>query len=704
MRRVLNSGLLSLALFLGAGTRSSGLTWYWSNPLPHGNDIAAMADFNGLVIQAANLGQLYTSDDLQLWVPRTTNTTNSLQALTVFGNQLVVTGENGAVLHSTDGVNYSCTNLGTADWLVAVAASSNLLVAVGDNAAIYTSTDAAHWTRQAAPPNVNGDWLQGVAYGAGTFVTVGDSGYIATSTNGTNWTYRASPATGDLTYVGWINTPGGTGGFTAPSFVAVSDAGEAIISTNGGTNWASEPNYTPTTNVLYTAAGNTDSRIIAGDGQISMERMIAGARWPTNSAGTPLWTYFSSLWETNLATEYLLAGQTGFTAAGAETNSVYSWNQLDDSIRSWLWSVTTNAGLYVAVGDNATIMTSADGVQWDTEAIPYTNGVSPANTVFFGVGGSSNLLIAVGNGGATVLSTNNSVTVVTTNSDGTLSTNSASTFGILWNPVPPATTNDLHGVAFFNDQYYVSGGNGTVLRSPNGVAWSKQITPTTAFISGLAAYPGGMVAVGDMGTILTSPDGASWTLQSSPTTNWIFRIRYLGGTLIAVGENGTILTSTNGANWQTRTAGTTNWLNDVTRVTNSFFILGNYGTVLGSTNATTWTNVSTITAESLYGGATQGGQVVVVGDSGVIIRSQVVPETTQLQFLDFELTANEALFLVAPTNAAVDLQFTLDFSTNLVSWTTGPLLDLTSGALLFYLPFGSNAPPQQYYRATLVPQ
>jgi hypothetical protein len=214
-----------------------------------------------------------------------------------------------------------------------------------------------------------------------------------------------------------------------------------------------------------------------------------------------------------------------------------------------------------------------------------------------------------------------------------------------------------------------------------------------------------MVAVGDSGTILSSANGTTWTTRASGTTDWIFRVRCLGGSFVAVGENGTILTSGNGITWNEETSGTTNWLNDVTMVSNTFYVVGDYGTVLGSTNLTTWTNVPIITGESLFGAATQNGQLVVVGDSGVILQSQVVPQTTQLEFLDFYYTTNEALFLVAPTNFAVDLQFTLDSTTNLTTkWTTGPELDLTEGTLLFYEPLTSNSPPVQYYRATLLPQ
>ena len=216
-RQALKPYLICLALCLPACAGASGLAWHWANPLPHGNNVVALGYYNGLTIEAADLGQLYTSDDLlaPLWTPCPTGTTNSLQAIAVYGNRVVVTGANGTVLYSDDGVDYVYINLATPDWLVGVAASTNLVIAVGDEAAIYTSSDGAGWARQKTPPNVGDNWLTGAAYGAGLFVAVGEGGYIATSPNGTNWTQRTVSGTSfanNLNSVAWIETPDSANG------------------------------------------------------------------------------------------------------------------------------------------------------------------------------------------------------------------------------------------------------------------------------------------------------------------------------------------------------------------------------------------------------------------------------------------------------------------------------------------------------------
>jgi photosystem II stability/assembly factor-like uncharacterized protein len=718
MLRNLKAGLLVVALIGLNAPRLHAIIWYWSNPLPHGNDIFDLAYTNGFTVEVTDSGQMYTSDDLNLWLPQNTYTTNSLLAVTYFGNRLVAVGADGTVVYSDDGVNFTYTNLTTpnGDWFLSVAASSNLLVAIGDEAIIYTSKDGAGWTRQTGAVNPNGAWLRGVSYGNGLFVAVGELGYIETSPNGTTWTKQSAPLAfrDDLNWVKWINTPASSNGFATPSFIAVSDQGNSITSANG-TTWSNF--YNPIgTNSLYAATGDNDSRLITGLSQLylqtnsslatnSFENEIALFSFETNKA--PAWTYFSTIAETNT---YLVSGEAGFSILGnAGTNGNYDWVSLDNSSRSWMWQVmaATNVGLYVAVGNQARIMTSDNGANWSVEAVPSTNGVSATNTVFFGVGGSTNLLIAVGNAGTVALSTNVLVTVVTTNLDGTLHTNQVSTMGIIWNPMPPPTTNDLDGIIYFGSQYFIGGGNGTIMKSPDGQNWTLLPTPTTHYISSFADFGGGLVAAGDAGTILTSPDGNTWTQRTSGTTNWIFRVRYTGGQLIGVGENGTILTSTDGINWTSQASGVTAWLNDVCQISNTFYLVGNQGTVLTSTNATTWTPVSSVTYNSLYGVATQNGQLVTVGLNGAILRSQVIPFTSPVEIQTYAQADGQNIFFVSGTTnqgvIAIDQQFTLDSSPDLANWTTGPLLTTdTSGTLLFYVAMPTNSPPNQYYRTHLV--
>jgi len=72
-----------LAMPFPAGAVDYPLRWRWSNPLPHGGSVVDMAfsPGRGLAVQVAERGQIYTSADLNLWLPRESGTTNSLRAV-----------------------------------------------------------------------------------------------------------------------------------------------------------------------------------------------------------------------------------------------------------------------------------------------------------------------------------------------------------------------------------------------------------------------------------------------------------------------------------------------------------------------------------------------------------------------------------------------------------------------------------------------
>jgi len=717
------------------------LAWSWSNPQPHGNDIVDMAWNGTLGVQVCELGQVYTSPDLIDWFSQNSSLTNDLQAAKFFGNRIIITGANGAIAYSDDCVNFTnCSVNSEGDWLVSVAASSNIVVAVGDNGVFYTSTDGATWTFQGIMSGDNYDsWLTSVAYGNGVFVTTGDQGetsnpsysYIATSSDGIHWSSQVTgnlsllKSLGNLEYVTWVNTSGSITNFPYTGFWAVDDKGNSIYSTNNGVSWNQFKMFN-STNVLYTAAADNLTGLLAGDSEVRLGSYLAASNrvvWPEQigSALTtvPSWTYFTAVAETNGV--YELAGYDGMLVQSYITNGNYNWDTPYYSARDWLWQVTlatnvlvqtnndgnlvtNNSSLYVAVGDNVRIMTSDNGVDWTVEEVPATNSVSLATTVFFCVGGTTNLLVAAGTQGSLAISPNILVPVVETNTDGSLFTNEISSLGVAWNslPAPAGTTNDLAGVCTFSNNFYLVGGNGTLLSSPDGTNWIRLTSGTTNYLSGIATYTNGLlVLTGNEGTILTSPDGINWTKRTSGTTNWLYRLRCVNGRLLAVGENGTMLTSTNGTNWTSIRSGVTNWLNDAVAISNSCYVAGNQGVVLTSTDFVNWTNVSTITSKSLEGAATQNGQLVVVGFEGTILRSQVVPVLTPVNFVSYAQSDGYNLFSVA---GVVDQQFTLDSSTNLVNWVIGPLLDLiySDGSLIFYNAAPTNT-PLQFYRCTLSP-
>lgn len=695
--RMMSVLLLAWAAFGGrtAEAASPAWRWRWSNPAPHGGNVVDMAYSPALLlgVQVAERGQVYTSADLDLWLPRDTGVTNALRGAAFLGSRLVITGENGCVLYADDVdafTNGTLQDGATTDWLESVAASAALCVAVGDNGAIYTSRDGVTWKRQTSGTT---EWLRGVAYGGTSFVAVGEYGTILTSANGTNWIPRTSGTARHLNRVAFI---GGR-------FTAVGDAGVTISSLDSGASWS--PEVSGATNILEHVAGSAPARVLAGDYEVRVHNGVGWSNALAQANGPLAWTYYSALARPSF---FVLSGQTGLHAEGYTSDGLsYYWLNPYPSVRNWLWDVTFMTNLYVTVGDFGTIMTSGNGVDWVLELVP----PAVTNLTLLGIGGTTNLLVAAGDSGHLVVSPNIITNVVVTNQSGVV-TQSFSSLGVLWHALPPPTTNDLQGVAVLsNSLYVVTGAKGTILTSPDGTNWTRRTSPTTSLLTSVTAWPGGLAATGDDGVIITSPNGITWTKRTSNTTNWLYRVRYLNGSLIAVGQNGSILTSTNGTNWTKRTSGTTKWLTDVTFIADTWFVTGYSGTVLTSTNLTAWSAPGTITKKHLFGCAVAAGQLITVGVEGAILRAQVIPDLTPVEFLAFDhvtstnLPASQNLYLFG---GKPDQRFLLERRAQFdpTNWIPGAQLEIFDGSgTLFYVEtlYGTNQPSTEFYRATLLP-
>src|ERR1041384_2935028 len=103
------------ALLGHAAQVSFPLTWRWSNPTPHGNNIIDIAGTNQFWIQVAERGQIYTSGDLYNWMPRDSQTTAALRAVTFFNGDIVIVGENGTVLFGPSVTELQLIDLNTTD-------------------------------------------------------------------------------------------------------------------------------------------------------------------------------------------------------------------------------------------------------------------------------------------------------------------------------------------------------------------------------------------------------------------------------------------------------------------------------------------------------------------------------------------------------------------------------------------------------------
>jgi hypothetical protein len=688
--------LATICAGLGAADdRSEPLRWRWSHPQPHGNNVIDMAwsTVGAYWIQVAEQGTIYTSRDGFSWIPRESGTRSALRGVAFLGGRALVTGEAGTVLYADDPGNFRSGQLedgSTADWLEGVAASSMLAVAVGDNGTIYTSTNGVAWTRVNSGVD---DWLRGVARGGGLFVAVGDNGTILTSPDGTVWTRRDSPTLEHLHRVT----------HTAAGFLAVGDGGTALTSPLG-TAWSRLT--TGATGDFYTAAATSLDLLAAGSFEV---RVRIGTAWTDElgRADGPLpATYLASVGASN---SLFIAGRAGMMAEGFRLGATpYQWFLRSSPLRPVLFDAAWVSNLFVAVGDQSSIMTSVDGVDWSYEFPPpaYTN------SVFLGVGGTTNLLVAAGSGGSLMFSSYGLTNLISTNDLGLVVTQQVNTLGVIWHAVEPApTTEDLQGVCHWDNRTFVTGNAGLVLSSMDGVDWVSRRAPTPHFLSGITGFPGGLVATGNRGAVVYSPDGETWSGLEPPTTNWIYRVRWVNDQLMGVGQNGTILASTNAIDWEKRDSGTTVWLTDVRWVAGRYYAVGLSGKVLASADGLAWSDEGAITRKALYAALTDHERLIVAGDEGVILRTPVLSHTASADFVAYsrELVAKsdtwENLYLIS---GQTDQQFTLDHAPGLGAqdWIPGPTLEFrdASGTLLYWesVPAG-DSPTVEFYRTTSLP-
>ncbi|MCC7376296.1 MAG: hypothetical protein IT581_16680 [Verrucomicrobiales bacterium] len=687
------------SLFSASG--QGALDWRWSHPLPHGNNIADIAHRNGRYVHVTDLGGIYTSSDRYLWDRRTSPTRLSLRGVCFLGDRILVTGQEGVALWSDDGVHFESASVTppTTDWLEGVAASENLAVAVGDNGAVYRSSDGKTWTRVTSAGITA--WLSSVTWGGGVFVAVGESGFVATSPDGLVWTPRASNSSRNF----WRVTYG------ADEFLAVGSSGEARLSVDGVT-WTGTGPVTAVTNALYAAAQTTGVRIAGGPLALLMQE--GREAWkpqndPLNSVSpAPTWSYSAALWD---GERFLVGGRTGVLLEGVRqqgTNGTYTfWLREDESPRNGLWSIERLGGTTLAVGDRTTVLSSTSGADWFLENVPVTN--FPA---LYGVGGSPDLALAVGEKGLMLRSLNSRTTVLVTNeisvagrTELLVSTSVVELLGIDWtNVTHRLTTNTLQGVGWDGSQYVVVGGNGVVLRSPDATNWALgRIQTSTRLFSSVAPGGGLWVATGASGSLYTSDNAVDWTPRvQGTTTNWIYRARPVKGQWVAVGQNGFLLVSPQGTDWTARNSGTTAWLTDVREVGGFVYVCGVDGTVLRSSDLLTWESIELPTAKALFAMTVQRGQLVVAGNEGIILRAAASPNSTPAAFSIYEhrRTGDPAvdLFLFEGNS---EQTFRLQGTSALDTWDDEAVLELdTEGSVVTGIP---STRERRFYRTVTVP-
>jgi len=265
--------------------------------------------------------------------------TDAVWCVTYANGTFAAVTDQGNLLTSTDGLAWSSQAIDSGVWLISIAYGNGNWVAVGAGGAILVSSDLKTWvSATSATPNK----LNGVLFGNGVFVAVGDSATIITSTNGLNWTVQSIPAnfgvTGFLHGISLVSDPSYSNsqflisGALAGNGTGATDTG--VIIEMASTPTAGTQNYP-----MLRFDGGGDLAGYPYNGNVGNLEAVISEPNSTVAVG----------WEGTILTFNLLA--TGQDQLSSVPNVVYR-------------GLTFGNGFWVAAGEQGTILSSTDGINW----------------------------------------------------------------------------------------------------------------------------------------------------------------------------------------------------------------------------------------------------------------------------------------------------------------------------------------------------
>lgn len=378
----------------------------------------AMPDFNGLYygnnlyVAYGDAGVISTSTDGIEVQDQNSPTTQNLWGGTYGDGKYIVVGNSKTFVTSTDGQNWISegdiiSNAATRTYYT-IDYSNNLFTlgkygidTTTNDSYLFTSTDGISWnsiTASSYPAN-SYFHLSQIVYGGGKWVGAGRDGFLITSTDGQTWLRNRDTIASDVLDVyydpigGWmVGSDNGveiqTDGFhwqrkfqTAGCGVtyhngthyAYTSSATVISSTDGGDTWV-----TGTSNVLLGRGEGLSffrhdpykNKILlarygelvwSDDGFITSEKSsVQYSNDITDVCITP-----------DQTTKYAVtfSGQNGSTSSGSLWTSTNGTTWTNRSSAGWFGGVAYGNGIWIAGGNDRLLLTSTDGVTWNSSKI-----------------------------------------------------------------------------------------------------------------------------------------------------------------------------------------------------------------------------------------------------------------------------------------------------------------------------------------------
>jgi hypothetical protein len=269
-----------------------------------------------------------------------------------------------------------------------------------------------------------------------------------------------------------------------------------------------------------------------------------------------------------------------------------------------------SSDLIVAVGENGTIMTSEDSLDWriqESGTSATLRGIAYGNRVFVAVGGDEN-------GGLILISTN----------------------GLNWS-VGLSPTYRFNGIKYADGKFVAVGNAGSVAVSTNATDFLvTQIG--TQDLNAVAfgelynnAFFSHWVCVGKESAFYTSPDAFTWTQRFAPSPKEFIGVAGISQyrpdvvAFVTVTTRGEVFSSRDGKSWDAEpalekfdAAGASSRGALGNGAEGIFTVFGSGGKLFESRDGTAWKPVSTLTTNTIRSVTFLNGGILAIGDTGTI--------------------------------------------------------------------------------------
>jgi photosystem II stability/assembly factor-like uncharacterized protein len=450
----------------------------------------------GLTAVSGANGVVATSADGLGWQLANSGTTEILWGGAAVGSQLWLSGRESTIIRSADGASWSpvpafpAPTDNTASprpFLWQLASDGERVVAVGDFGAILAGTAAAGLTAVASPTD---EILRGAAYGGGRWVAVGSGGEVMSSPDAAGWTLGGSPTTVDLRGVAW----------TGRRFVAVGDQ-STVISSRDGERWRAEETAMP---CALLGVARAERRFVAVGGAGLVMRSRDGRSWERMSRPTGRDLYAVA----HGPGELVAVGSRGAILTSADEG--VTWTRRRSRTQLNLHTVYWTGQEYLAGGDIGRVLSSPDARRWRRVDIGAYHSVRG-----FATDGAN--VVAAG--------------------AGTIARRAAGETS--WELEPTGFARFQTAIAYGDGRFVIVGHNGEALASTDGgQSWTAGTSGVELNFDAVVWTGSRFIATGE-GIAVSSEDGLAWEPVPLPTARSVRAFATRGSAVVGVGDGRT---------------------------------------------------------------------------------------------------------------------------------------------------------------------